>query len=464
MFATRTWAALATLLVAGVATLLVTKRQDPHEHVEAIGGSPYPAIARDAIDVLEIEEPGKPKVVLQKGASGWAMIAPVADAADQKAVADALDALASLKLRDAIAENPASYEKVGVKDEEVVKIIPKSGGKPLVTLLVGKQANVRVGTDPRVWSTQDFRRIALVHETKLWRDRSVADIAPEKLAEVAVEYPDGTRVAMKKEAPASAPASQPSSQPGGKPAERWALSAGGDRVGGALDERVATQLATLGKIEADDFVDPGAGVTVTGLDKPRAVVTLTPTEGAPVVLRLGKDDGQDTFVMEDGAKHAWRLRKTDADKVPLAPAEWRDKTIVKLDPEEIVKAEWLVGGERTVLERDGKLWKPTFPADLGEIDPSRAQAAVRTVANLRGARVVENPDLKALGLDKPAATATFWKKDGSQVKLLLGTKDKKEVPVMLAGDKTVWTVGEVQAGQLSKKPSDFKPQPRPPAR
>jgi hypothetical protein len=463
IFATRTWAALGTLVVVGVAAFLVTSHKDPHEHVDgASTGSPYPTIARDAIDVLEIAEPGKPRIVLQKGAAGWTMVEPVADQADQQAVAAALDAIVGLKLRDAIAENPASYDKVGVKDADVVTVIPRSGGKDLVKLLVGKQANVRIGTDPRVWSTQDFRRVALVKDTKLWRDRSVAAMEPERLVEVRVEYPDGTRVVMEKEAPASAPASQPTSQPAAKKPDRWKLTAGADKVGGALDDRVAAQVATLGKIEADDFADPGAGAAVTGLDTPRAIVTLMSTEGDLIVLRIGKDDGEDTFVMEHGARHVWRLHKLDTDKVPLTPAQWRDRTIVKLDPEEIVKAELVVGGERTVLERADKLWKPTFPADLGDIDPSRAQAVVRTLATLRGARLIENPDLKTLGFDKPAATATFWKKDGRAVKLLVGGKDRNDVAVMLAGDRVVWAVNAAQAGQFTKKPSDFKKQAAPP--
>ena len=89
--------------------------------------------------------------------------------------------------------------------------------------------------------------------------------------------------------------------------------------------------------------------------------------------------------------------------------------------------------------------------------PARALTVLRTLCSRCTARASSRTRIsKALGLDKPVATATFWKKDGSQIKLLLGTKDKSEVPAMLAGDKTVFALPDYSAQQFVKKPADFK--------
>ncbi len=472
MFTTRTYVAFGALVAVGAATLYVTSKKDPHVRGDgAPASSPYPVMKKDDIDEIDIAEPGKTPVVLKKVAGAWTVTAPVADQADAKAAADAVDALVDLKLRDAIAENPASYDKVGVKDDEVIAVTPKKAGAPLVKLLVGKGQNVRVDPDPRVWSTSNLKRYALVREVKMWRNRKVADIAADKLDRVDIVYPDGAHLAVKKEPPpASQPDSQPASQPGAKappkPADKWDLVDGADKIGGTLDDTLAGKLTImLGKLEADDFAADDAKPETTGLDHPRATITITPTPdgGAPVVLLLGKDDGQDTYVKRQDQPRVWKLHKFDADHVPTSAVQWRDKTMVKLDPGDVVKAEWVNGTDRTVLEHpDTKPWHATFPAELTEIDPSRALTVLRTLQNLRGARIIEKPDLAALGLDKPVATATFWKKDGSQVKILLGTKDKSEIPAMLAGDKTIFALADYTGQQFMKKPSDFKKAPAPP--
>src|SRR5215470_15998189 len=165
MLKNRTLVALAALVLIGGATVWKVTRPDPH----AAGNAPDPGaqayhVAKADIDEIEIAEPKKPAIALKKDGAEWKMTAPVADRADQKAVEQALDALDGLKLKDVIAEKAESYDAVGVKDDDVVKVVPKKGGKPLATLLVGKTTNVRVEGEPRVYSTVNMKRYALVKE------------------------------------------------------------------------------------------------------------------------------------------------------------------------------------------------------------------------------------------------------------------------------------------------------------
>src|SRR5215470_5397387 len=207
MFRNRTLVALAALVVVGGATVWKVTRPDPH----AIGpaGEPGAAVyhvAKADVDELEITDPKKGTIDLKKDGAEWKMTAPVADRADQKAVEQALDALDSLKLKQVVAEKPESYDTVGVKDEDVVKIVPKKAGKPLATLLLGKTTNARVEGDPRVFATANLKRFALVKEAKLWRDRTIVSMPNETLERVEIAYPNGQTIVVGKEAaPPSAP-------------------------------------------------------------------------------------------------------------------------------------------------------------------------------------------------------------------------------------------------------------------
>src|SRR5262249_25587108 len=231
MFRNRTLVALAALVVVGGATLWKITRPDPH----AIGpaGEPGAAVyhvAKADVDELEITDPKKGTIDLKKDGAEWKMTAPVADRADQKAVEQALDALDALKLKQVVAEKPESYDTVGVKDEDVVKIVPKKAGKPLATLLLGKTTNARIDGDPRVFATANLKRFALVKETKLWRDRTILEMPSDSLDHVAVAYPGGQTVVVGKEAP---PAAEPDKdgKPTPKAPDKWVVKEGQAAIG-----------------------------------------------------------------------------------------------------------------------------------------------------------------------------------------------------------------------------------------
>src|SRR5262249_22176470 len=150
-----------------------------------------------------------------------------------------------------------------------------------------------------------------------------------------------------------------------------------------------------------------------GLLSPRLTAIATLTDGSTRTLLIGSDAGQSTYAMLKDSPRIWKIHKYEAERFPSSPAQWRDKTIVKLEPKEVAKDEGVKDKERVVLERvDDNTFKATAPADLKELDQTKVTTLLRQLQSLRAARVVDNPDPKAAGLDKPTAIATFWKKDG----------------------------------------------------
>lgn len=458
MFKGRTYLAIGLLVVVGGITAWKLLSKSPYEHREGkAAASPLPALKKDDIDEIEIAEAGKPAVVLKKDGAEWKVAAPVQDRADQKGVEQAVDALTTLALRDLIAEKQESWEKVGLKDTDTTKVTPKKGGKALVTLQVGKTGNVRVGDAPEVWSTNGMKRWALVKEVKLWRDRSILAFDQDKIATIEVGY-GGPRVTVAREQPPAPPASPDAGPPPPAPPARWVLASDKDKIGGALDESQALNLAaSLGRLEASDFP---TDTTKAELDKPRMTVTVTLTDKTQKQLLVGAEDGQDTYVKLAGGDRVWKIHKYEADRIPPSPANWRDKTVARIPRADVTKVELAKGADKVLLERvDDKSFRAVVPADLGELDQTRVTAVLGTFEMLRANRVIDKPDAKAFAA--PVVVVTVTKKDGKTLKLTVGKKDDKlpEYPVQVAGEKDVYGLAEYVVANYLKPAAEFKKKP-----
>ena len=459
MFRNRTLVALAALVVVGGATVWKVTRPDPH----AIGpaGEPGTAVyhvAKTDVDELEITDSKKGTVDLKKDGAEWKMTAPVADRADQKAVEQAIDALDSLRLKQVVAEKPESYDAVGVKDEDVVKIVPKKAGKPLATLLLGKTTNARVEGDPRVFATANLKRYALVKDTKLWRDRTILEMPADALDHVSVAYPSGQTVVVAKEAPPAAePDKDGKTPPAPKAPDKWAVKEGQAAIGGAIDETLPGGIGSvLTRLEADDFVEK-PDLPAEGLDHPRTTVTAFAKDGSSKTLLIGKDDAQITYVMLKDGTRVWKAHKYDADKFPTSAIQWRDKVFLKLDPALVTKVEIEQGKDKAVIARvDEKTWKAIAPADLGELDGQKVTAFLRPAQFVKATRIAEGVDPKAAGLDKPRAVVTFWKPDGSTVKLSIGASKANETTVALSGSKDLYVCTDYSVSGFLKSPKELK--------
>jgi hypothetical protein len=455
MLKSRTYLAIGLLVVVGGLAIWQVTKKSPYEHREGAQASPLPSIKKEDIDEIEIVEGAKPPVVLKKEGE-WKLVAPVADRADQKAAEQAVETLATLKLGDVIAEKAESMEQVGMKEGETTKVTPKKGGKALVTIQLGKTSNVRVGDAPQVWSTAGLKRFALVREPKMWRDRTIFAFQQDQIDTLEVDYA-GTKVAVKREAPPP-PATPPDAGPPPPPAPpKWVVTAGQDRMGGPLDDSVVVNLASsLGRLEASDF-PTDTSPEKTGLDKPRATLTVTLTDKTQKQLLIGKDDGQDTYAKLAGGDRVWKIHKYEADRIPVSPANWRDKVVARIPRADVKKVELTKGTDRLVFERvDEKSFKATTPANFGPVDDTRVMAILSTLEQLRATRIVDQPDAKTFAT--PTVTVTVTKKDGKTFKLTVGQKDGKlaEYPAQVAGAKDVYALPEYVVGNYLKGPGDFK--------
>jgi hypothetical protein len=461
MLQPKVFIAVGALVAVGGAVAYTYTRKDPHlkkpgDQLATTGTTPV--IKATDVDEVDITDVGKPKLVLKKDAGTWKLTEPVADTADQKNVEAALSTLEKMKFKSIVAESKESWPKLQIDDKQVLTVVLSGGGKPITTLHIGKSGTVRVNDEERVWTVTDLNRFAIAREVKMWRDRTLIRFEKDDVDRFELGL-GAAKVVLHRE-PAPKPADDDPKKPHPFVPDKWTITEGQDVIGGPLDESMPSNLLLIfTRLDASDFGD-GATDASAGLTTPRATWTAVMKDGSKRDLSLGNEDpnGTEVLVKTSTSPRIYKLRNTSVDMLLKPPLQWRDKTLSKLAPADVVKVHVEKGNAKATFQRiDDKTWKTLDgPSDLGEIDPLKVTGLVAAFANLHAAAIVDAPDPAKTGLDKPTAVVTVWKKDGTQVEITLGAEVDKAYFSKVNGRSEVFQLAEVNAMRILKAPADMK--------
>jgi hypothetical protein len=201
------------------------------------------------------------------------------------------------------------------------------------------------------------------------------------------------------------PAKQAKKQTGGvtaEPAAEWKitkpLAARADTF--AVD-RLLESITGLEKTSTVDQADPKA----VGLDRPRATVRLSTTEGEKV-LRIGAEvpPGGSTIVGVEGRKEAYVVADTILADLEKPPGEWRNRTLFTGDRERISRITITGGagapGGPVVLARHPEgFWIERPIADRADND--LVEGLLSDLTGLTADRFVDGPVPADAGLNPP---------------------------------------------------------------
>lgn len=238
-------------------------------------------------------------------------------------------------------------------------------------------------------------------------------------------------------------------------------------------DKLNTLLTALPDVWAEQFVTKAKDLTDYGLQEPEQTIQITPPTGGPRTLLVGKVSQtkirtvtrpappQQQFAppmppMRDIVHEEYRYAKLadndqvfeiKADKLKdifVKPADLRDARLARFRTEDVNKVE--IGSGITLVKKDGR-WKLEKPIEA-DAESGKVTELLDKLAFLqaRDKDVIEKPDLKEYGLDKPAATVTVTaeeeiKSGDDKTKVTrtytyeLGKEDKenKKLYVKLAG-------------------------------
>lgn len=361
----------------------------------------------DLVEAIEIRGSSGEKIALVREARrdgadadpGWRITSPRELPADGAAVREILSALDFLvKKRVVIGAGERDKPQYGLAKPAVIASFTARGATTAFRIGTGE------GAGDTVYVAVDGRGDELYAVEKDFSgsmDKGLDDLRDKHLVPGSLDGAVGLEIAR---------AGEPISAARKGADDPWRISRGGVEMLAAGDQ-IASLLADVANVRAEEFVADGAGdgaLAQYGLDAPSYRITIRPAKGEPTKLLLGKPcpeegrvyaavEGSGTVacVPDDIATSAGRPASRFAETRPLAFAE-----------DEVEKLSLSRGGASLTLERDEeKGWIASGRADVA-IDGDAVAGVLRALRETRAEEAIPGAG-GASPLGAPALTVTL---------------------------------------------------------
>jgi hypothetical protein len=392
-------------------------------------------------DTLAVE--GEPRA--------WRITRPVALRADNETVSEFLDRLTGQKVREFVAEAPATRTAYGL--ERPVRITIHTGrDKDRVsrTLLLGKVDAAKKG----VYAMREGEASVLLLPEEVWnqvpknvgalRSKSVVQIERDKVARIEIEGPKGS-VAVAREG------------------DQWKIVA--PQLLPADQVEVGAVLTKLQDLRAQAFLSEDAAGIARYLAKPEVRVALTDQGGATTTVLLAPSRETRGGAPSAYAAVAGQGPVTLVDAKALADlgrstTDLRDRRLLgALEPRDIKRVRVQSGGQAMVLERSGDTdWRVIEPAK-GSANGSKVDDLLYTLRALRWKDIVapDGQDPARYGMDSPSLEVALFRGDGGEIATIqVGKREGDLAYVRTKAQPTVYSVEDRTLGPAPKVPDDFK--------
>jgi hypothetical protein len=183
MLKRRTWIALIVFCVLLAATLYIGRERT--NEAPTINEAELPkALDLSKADLIKIQRPSTPAVVLQKTGEQWKIAEPVPGDANQESVNNALSQLKSAHAVEIISQKKENYNKLDVSDDKAVHVIVSAQGNELANLWIGKLSGantlVRFEGQENVYAMSGTFRYVFDRDLSFWQPHVEAPKEPEK--------------------------------------------------------------------------------------------------------------------------------------------------------------------------------------------------------------------------------------------------------------------------------------------
>jgi hypothetical protein len=225
------------------------------------------------------------------------------------------------------------------------------------------------------------------------------------------------------------------------------------------DTEVSGLRTNLSNLEMQSVVDENAAdLKEYGLAEPRVVVTFK-VAGQEHTLQIGQKTppGSDFYAKRANDKKVFLIASYLDSTFNRKTFDLRDKTAIRVDRDKLDAVEIVTPASTMRLAKANGEWQITAPAP-GRADFSAVEGLVGRVSGLQMKSIVpgDAPDLKKLGLDKPAATVRLHT-GSSQATLDIG--GKAETGDVYARDTSrpgVFTIEGTLLDEFKKGPFEYR--------
>jgi hypothetical protein len=281
---------------------------------------PAKVAGEKAADGSENKEskPAEVIVLTKTGDESWDLTSPVKALATATNVKTLLDNVKALKVVDAIASSPDTYDRWGVSEQKALHVVLKKGADTVADLYFGDDGSrgqmSRIAGKDGVFAVKGYSKFAFNRDATAWRDKGVLKFDEKEANLVTVENEHGTFVFK-------------------KDADQWqgTLKAG---------KGTAKPIEKFKPSKVDDLLRAFKALNAAGFgdDKQPTDVGLEPARGS-VSIQL-KDGAKHLIQFGDSAEGTNRWAKTESHKGLFSVASWT--------------ADWAVGDATRYQETPAK--------------------------------------------------------------------------------------------------------------
>jgi hypothetical protein len=383
--------------------------------------------------------------------NAWRITKPVALRADNETVSEFLDKLTAQKVKEFVAEAPATRDAYGL--ERPIRITINTGkdtDRSSRTLLLGKVDDARKG----VYAMRGGESSVLLLPEEVYkqvpknvgvlRSKTLVEVERDKVAKLEIEGPKGAVTVARD---------------GGQ----WKIVA--PQALPADQVEVGAILTKLADLRAQGFLSEDASGIARYLAKPEVKVALTDQAGTTTTVLLASSKETRGGAASAYAAVAGKGPVTLVDAKALtdlgrSATDLRDRRIVAgLEPRDVKRVRIKAGGQTMVVERSGETeWRVVEPAK-GAANTQKVDDLLYALRGLRFKDVAapEGQEPARYGLDAPSLEVTMFKGDGGEIATVqVGKREGDLAYVRTTAQPAVYSVESRTLGPAPKVPDDFK--------
>jgi hypothetical protein len=409
-------------------------------------------LAFDTKDVTGFEIVLPDDTLAVEGApNAWKITRPVALRADNETVSEFLDKLAGQKVREFVAEAPASREPYGL--ERPVRVTIHSGhDKDRVsrTLLFGKVDAAKKGVyamragEASVLLVPEDVYNQVPKNVGVLRNKTLVEFDRDKVARLEIDSPKGPVTV-------------------GRDNGQWKIVA--PQALPADQVEVGAVLTRLHDLRAQGFLGEDAAAVSRYLPKPEIRVAVTDEAGATTTVVLGpsketRGGAASAYAGVAGKGPAVLVDAKMLGDLTRSANDLRDRRLLgALEPRDVKRVRLQAGGQTMVLERKGDTeWRVLEPAK-GTANASKVDDLLFTLRALRWKDIVapDGQEPARYGLDAPTLEVSLFRGDGGEIATVqVGKRDGDLAYVRTKAQPAVYSIESRTLGPAPKVPDDFK--------
>jgi len=431
-------------------------------------------VKQDDIAKIELRYSDRDIVLERDKDKPWRLVKPIGADADQMQANNLARAIADAVQVRTVDEKPADLAPFGLKPPAATVTVTTFDKKTLPALEVGKStpigfnAYARLASGPAVLLTEGAFAAGMNKTVDQLRLRDLMAFKLDDVQKLIIARDNGPTVEID------------------RAGDNWKIVKPAPYA--ADDMAVRLALSTLVNARASDFVaDAPANVAQYGLGKPHLTATVVLNNGEQQSMLFGfKQNGQGKsgiYVRRGERAPVYAVAEYVMSSLDKSPLDFRDRTILKVDPETVASVKVKNSdGEFTLKRAASGKWDVVVGGKTSEGDIPVVERLLDQFRDLKGTTLVADPmpSAQLFGLDNPALEITLVGRDGKE----LGTVKLAKINVKPAtppmpgepaqrteyyaisnASKAVFSLGDFSFAQLNKPAPLYMaraPEPPPP--